>query len=94
MAIKQGKLMTQLVCPLCKTVWLLDDNEWNYIHPEDKDSTDISFYCNDCDREVKSNIEAGLRVMVTNPSCLGIEYNDPLYYASDIESVFDESEDD
>lgn len=89
MAIKQGKLMTQFVCPLCKTVWLLEDNEWSYAHPKNKESPDIIFYCNECNREVKSNIAAGLAVMVTNSEGMSIQYNDSLYYESDEESVFD-----
>ena len=88
MAIKQGKLMTKFVCPLCKTVWLLEDNEWSYAHPENKESSDIIFYCNECNREVKSTIAARLAVMVTNPEGMSIQYNDSLYYESDEESVF------
>lgn len=78
MAIKMGKMMVEVVCPLCKNVWLLEDNEWFYTNPKDMESTDCYFYCNECEKNVNFKLEASLNVLVASEN--KEIFKDPMYY--------------
>lgn len=93
MAIKMGKLMTQVVCPLCNTVWFLESNEWFYDSSKDKDSLAAHFYCNECEREVKFNADKTIPIISSFP--LGpVLYTDDLFYENkEIEAFYNEKED-
>lgn len=93
MAIKMGKLMTQVICPLCKTVWFLEDNEWFYDDPKNKDSLAAHFYCYECEREVKFDFSKTIPIISNFP--LGpVLYTDDLFYEDEeIEEFYNEKED-
>ena len=94
MAIKMGKLMTQVVCPMCNTVWLLENNEWSYDSPKDKDSLAAHFYCYECEREVKFNTDKTIPIISNFP--LGpVLYLDTLFYENEeIEEFYKKQEED
>ena len=46
--------MTEVVCPLCHTIWFLEDTEWNYTLDtyEKADCGDATFFCHECNRNI------------------------------------------
>lgn len=49
MAIRMGKIQYEVICPLCQTIWFLEDNEWHLVAGTTNKS---SFYCPECENDI------------------------------------------
>ena len=51
-----GKYLCEAVCPICDSIYLLDEQSADVeFNSEDKDTIDrVIFYCSDCQRRVRA----------------------------------------
>ena len=75
MAILVGKVKLEVICPLCGSIWLLDQGEYSY--GKDPDESTVMFHCYECDREI--NVPSS-NVRDTKYRTRGYISDDPIYY--------------
>lgn len=74
MAIKLGKIKTEVICPLCKSIWLLDEGEWSIVPESEHKAT---FHCHDCNKDIIFDVNDIVYVRTYNKAT---EYKDIILY--------------
>lgn len=76
MAIRMGKAMTEVICPLCQTIWFLELSEWNYVY--DASDSKATFYCPECKKNIVFDYRSARTIrQYTNRIS---EYRNPIFY--------------